>query len=112
MVVTTPDKVLLKVLWDTVLANGRPPHIRFGELAQRLSEMQKAGVVVYATSEVDDLTEALSSDARALERLGFLRVVEGEAAELTPAGELVASTLEYPDWVRNRIEPRPAVDAA
>ena len=100
MVVTTPDKVLLKILWDVIKANGRPPETPFGQLAYRLKEMRNAGVAVYQANDLPDLEAALKTDARLLEELGFLRIKGDSDVELTRAGELLASTLEFPEWVQ------------
>ena len=100
MIVSTPEFVLLKLLWDVKEANGRPPVIPSRELAVRLQAMQRAGAVVYSAQEIEDLESALIRDLIELETLGFLRCPSGEAA-LTPYGDLVASALEYPDWMRS-----------
>jgi hypothetical protein len=105
MVVSTPDKALLRVLWDAVLANGRPPQIPLSELARRLQEMHQAGVPVYPAEELTDIQEAMLPDAEALERLGLVYLHHGGAeAGLTRVGELLASTLEYPEWAQTRLQ--------
>jgi hypothetical protein len=101
MIVSTPEYVLLKLLWDVREANGRPPSVAPRELAACLHAMQQAGAVVYAAREVEDLESALGRDLAELESRGFVRWRSAGDTELTPYGDLVASALEYPDWMRD-----------
>jgi hypothetical protein len=103
MLITTPDQVLLKILWDLRIANGRSPQIALTELATRVNELQQAGVSVYGTKQLDELQDWLVEDVANLESLGLLRRRDRYAAELTGAGEVLASTLEYPEWVRVQV---------
>lgn len=101
MIVSTPEFVLLKLLWDVRVANGRAPGVGPRELAVRVHAMQRAGAVVYPARDVEDLESALVRDLAELESRGFLRRQAGGDTELTPYGDLVASVLEYPDWMRD-----------
>ena len=103
MIVTTPEKVVLKALWDLKLANGRSPQVRLQELALIVQRLHLAGVAVYSSDEIQDLEHALSSDVDVLESLGFLRRCGEATTELSGAGEVLASTLEYPEWVSRRL---------
>lgn len=102
MVVGTPDKTLLLLLWGIVARNGRPSEVTFQELGQRIKNWHDAGVRVYPSDSADDLAEAIAVDADALATLGLI-VIQGQSVALTAAGELLASTLELPDWAQNRL---------
>ena len=102
MLVSTPDKTLLLMLWQIVEANGRPTTVSFQDLGARVKEWQDAGVRLYPSDAVDDLAEAVAADAGVLATLGFVTIDES-ATELTAAGELIASTLELPDWAKQNL---------
>lgn len=97
MNVASPEKALLKVLWDVTNANGRPPGVPLAELAERVEAIQRAGVSVYASGTLADILDELHTDALLLETLGFL-ILRGDQVELTGAGELFAGNLHFPEW--------------
>lgn len=109
MYVSTSEKALLKVLFDVVAANGRPPQIDVRELAERIERVQAAGVPVYSTTGLDDLQVAVRADARMLEKWGLLRLTNDGRAELTGAGELLGGTLEFPEWAQTSMNQRHVV---
>jgi hypothetical protein len=103
MIVSTPESVLLKLLWDLKKANGRPPGVSAHELARRVQAMQSAGVIVYPSREVEDLECSLFDDLSELEARGMLRWQAEHVADLTTYGGMVASSLEYPSWMRESV---------
>jgi hypothetical protein len=102
MLAANSEKTVLKMMWELVAANGRSPHIAISELVPQIEAFQQAGVSIYATRESAGIEDAVRDDIRMLERLGFIRF-SGDAAELTGAGQLFASTLEYPRWAERRL---------
>jgi hypothetical protein len=103
MNVASPEKALLKVLWDVTNANGRPPGVPLEELAERVGAIQRAGVSVYASDAAADILDELRTDAMLLQTLGFL-TLQDDRAELTGAGELFAGNLRFPEWARTSME--------
>jgi len=97
MNVASPEKALLKLLWEVESANGRPPGVPLSEIAQRVRTLQRAGVWIYASDTLEDLTAALKSDAALLERLGYVKLSD-DRAELTGAGEFFGGVLRFPQW--------------
>jgi hypothetical protein len=102
MHVATSEKTVLKMLWELVAANGRSSRVSISELVPKVEEFQRAGVSLYATRDASGIEKALRGDAQALARLGFVRF-ENDTAELTGAGQLIASALEYPRWAERRL---------
>lgn len=102
MIAANSEKVLLKMLWEAIAANGRSPRVGISELVPEVEKFQNAGVQLYATTDRRGIEGAIRSDARSLALLGFVRF-EGDAAELTGAGQLVASKLAYPRWAKRRV---------
>jgi len=102
MIVSSPDKALLKLLWDHVRGNGSFDAVPFSHWAEKVRELEEAGIPVYETNgDADALHAALKRDAVLLESMGFVRTVpEAEAASLTLLGQLHAENLSYPDWAR------------
>jgi hypothetical protein len=97
MDVTTPDKALLKVLWDAVAANGRPAKVTFEELLARIRELHRVGVIIYPVGDDRALRSAVRADAELLAAWGLAEVAV-DGAELTGAGELIGGSLSFPGW--------------
>ena len=112
MIVTTPDKLLLRIIWDAIRANGLAQQVRLIELARRIEEIQRAGMNVYAADDAKEIEEALAGDARMLESLGLLRLSGEGSAELTRAGEMLASKMEYPHWAQSSLETQRRAEAS
>lgn len=89
------------MVWDAVSSNGKTT-VRIEELVPTVQEFQRRGVGVYGTRAPSGIAKALRRDVAALDRLGFV-TFDGDLAELTGAGELVASTMELPEWAERRL---------
>ena len=105
MIVSTPERLLLKLLADmNAQEQRRSQWISCVELASKVWQLQEAGVVIYSVRHEPDVLKALQPDLKSLQRLGFLECNDEGAAELTGAGDLIASGLEYPDWMQGQLK--------
>jgi hypothetical protein len=103
MVINTPDKTVLRLLWDEVAHNGRFDAIPYARCAEMVSDLESRGIEVYgASGNLPAIRSAVEREARYLASLGFVEA-HLEAVELTLLGRFFAEALEYPDWVLLRI---------
>ena len=96
MIATSPDKVVLRIMWDLVRTNNRSPVVQYREIAERVQQMQEQGFSIYPTRAPEAIVASMRNDARLLARMGLVQAAGEDAAELTGAGELVGASVQLP----------------
>lgn len=104
MIINSPDKAVLRVLWEEVAHNGRFDAVSFARWAEKVHHVEDLGVAIYgAKGDLHAIRSAVQRDAEYLASLGFLEV-HSDSAELTLFGRFFAESLEYPDWALLMLE--------
>lgn len=95
MLATTPDKALLRLVWEQVLREEGTGQVALASVAGRLHRLQNGAEDAVDPSFLDELEE----DALALQQMGLLRVAGrngSRSVTLTQVGALLARGFELP----------------